>query len=63
MQGQDFTKYLEPLEGMTYREWVKLKYLIDTEFHKKEYELQNELKLVNASGSSLRQTHSPTKQA
>jgi len=53
MQGQDFTKYLEPLEGMTYREWVKLKYLIDTEFHKKEYELQNELKLVNAKDLTL----------
>lgn len=53
MQGQDFTKYLEPLEGMTYREWVKLKYLIDTEFHKKEYELQNELKLVNAKELTL----------
>jgi hypothetical protein len=53
MQGQDFTKYLESLEGMTYREWVKLKYLIDTEFHKKEYELQNELKLVNAKDLTL----------
>ena len=47
MQGQDFTKYLEQLEGMTY------KYLIDTEFHKKEYELQNELKLVNAKELTL----------
>ena len=28
MQEQDFTKYLEPLEGMTYREWVKLKKVI-----------------------------------
>lgn len=53
MQEQDFTKYLEPLEGMTYREWVKLKYLIDTEFHKKEYELQKELKLVNAKELTL----------
>lgn len=53
MKKQDFTKYLESLEGMTYREWVKLKYLIDTEFHKKEYELQNELKLVNAKELTL----------
>ena len=53
VKKQDFTKYLESLEGMTYREWVKLKYLIDTEFHKKEYELQNELKLVNAKELTL----------
>lgn len=53
MQGQNLTKYLAPLEGMTYREWVKLKYLIDTEFHKKEYELQKELKLVNAKDLTL----------
>lgn len=53
MKKQDFTKYLAPLEGMSYREWIKLKYLIDTEFHKKEYELQNELKLVNAKDLTL----------
>lgn len=53
VKKQDFTKYLESLEGMTYREWVKLKYLIDTEFHKKEYELRNELKLVNAKDLTL----------
>lgn len=53
MQGQDFTKYLAPLEGMSYLEWIKLKYIIDTEFHKKEYELQNELRLVNAKELTL----------
>ena len=53
MQGQDFKKYLASLEGMSYREWVKLKYIIDTEFRKKEYELQKELKLVNAKDLTL----------
>lgn len=53
MQGQDFTKYLAPLEGMSYREWIKLKYIIDTEFHKKEHELQKELKLVNTKDLTL----------
>lgn len=53
MQGQDLTKYLAPLEGISYQEWVKLKYIIDTEFRKKEYELQKELKLVNAKDLTL----------
>ncbi len=53
MQGQDFTKYLELLEGMTYREWVKLKYLIDTEFHSKRIRAPNELRLVNAKELTL----------
>ena len=53
MQGQDFTKYLAPLEGMSYIEWEKIKYIIDTEFRKKEYELQKEMKLVNAKDLTL----------
>lgn len=53
MQGQDFKKYLASLEGMSYWEWVKLKYIIDTEFRKKEYELQKEMKLVNAKDLTL----------
>lgn len=53
MLGQNLTKYLAPLEGMSYIEWEKIKYIIDTEFHKKEHELQKELKLVNAKDLTL----------
>ena len=34
MQGQDFTKYLAPLEGMSYREWRTLKNIVDSRFTK-----------------------------
>lgn len=34
MQGQDFTKYLAPLEGMSYMEWRILKNIVDSRFIK-----------------------------
>lgn len=34
MQGQDFTKYLAPLEGMSYQEWRTLKNIVDSRFTK-----------------------------
>lgn len=34
MQGQDFTKYLEPLEGISYQEWRTLKNIVDSRFTK-----------------------------
>lgn len=34
MQGQDFKKYLAPLEGMSYQEWRTLKNIVDSRFTK-----------------------------
>lgn len=34
MQGQDFTKYLAALEGISYEEWRTLKNVVDSRFIK-----------------------------
>lgn len=34
MQGQDFTKYLAALEGISYEEWRTLKNIVDSRFTK-----------------------------
>lgn len=34
MQGQNLTKYLAPLEGMSYQEWRTLKNIVDSRFTK-----------------------------
>lgn len=47
MDKNKIASILKELNGISYNEWFKLKYIIDTSFQKKKSELEQELKLTD----------------
>lgn len=45
MNNDKITELIKQLDGISYSEWFKLNYLVETYFSQKKHELEREIKL------------------